>query len=187
LGATLTLDRYAVHMTLIKSNAPGIKPKAYQHFAIVTIAIAVIVAVFSSGDTQEQMAKTKANKDLKMAEEVKLGKTKLVDKRDPETRHRMAAAAFDSDPGPPMDMGGAGGSVPEAMPANVTTGNMTVMIEPNATTMAKLDPAQRKKYLKDLEDAAKRIADKGHYMPSQQQLEILTTASAARAGPPTTD
>lgn len=165
----------------------GIDPKLYRHFAIGTIAVAVIVAVFSSGDAQQSMAGNEQSIALKKAEESKFGKTRLVDKRDESTKQNSANAGFGADPAPPSGFEGSANAGPGGAIADMGPPKMTVMIEPNQAEMAKMSADQRKAYLKKLQTEATRLAAKGPYMPTQEQLASLEAESIARAGPPTTE
>lgn len=165
----------------------GIDPKLYRHFAIGTIAIAIIVAVFSSGGAQENMTSNQQYADLKKAEEAKFGKTKLVDNRDDRSRQRAANAAFAADAGPPDNFGGNSAGGGEAPPSPPPPAKMQVIIEHNQALLAKLSPKRREAAIKELKESAAKQAAKGNYIPSPEQIEALAAASAARSGPPTTE
>ncbi len=165
----------------------GIDPKLYRHFAIGTIAIAIIVAVFSSGGAQENMASNQQYAELKKAEEAKFGKTKLVDNRDDRSRQRAANAGFASDAGPPANFGGNSAGGGEAPPTPPPPAKMEVIIEHNQALLAKLSPESRAAAIKKLKESAAKQAAKGNVIPSPEQIEALAAASAARAGPPTTE
>lgn len=159
----------------------------YRHFAIGTIAISVIVAVFASGETQDAMAQNHQRTEMTKANEEKFGKTKLTDKRDDSTKQRAANAGFSADPAPPADMGSSRVGDPGTSMAHVGPPRMTVIIEPNEALMAKMNATERKAYVKKLQDDARRLAAKGPYIPSPEQVAALTSSSAERSGPPTID
>lgn len=166
----------------------GIDPKLYRHFAIGTIAVAVIVAVFSSGGAQESMAENQKYAELKKAEAAKLGTTKLVDNRDDRARQRAANAAFVGDAGPSMDMGGPGGpGGGDAAPPPPLVVRTPVIIEHNQAYLATLSPEKRKAAMKKLEETARQMAAKAPPVPTAEQIAAITAASAERSGPPNTE
>lgn len=165
----------------------GVNPKLYRHFAIGTIAVAVIVAVFSSGETQDAIAKNQQQIAMKKADEAKFGKTRLVDNRDDRVKQSIESGGFGAEPSAPMIIDSPGNSGGDAMATDFGPPKMPVIIEPNQAMMAKMNADERKAYLKALEDDARKRAAKGPYVPTKAQLAALDEASAARAGPPSTD
>lgn len=175
------------YMATPSSHMLGVKPKLYQHFAIGTIAIAVIVAAFASGGTQDSLAKNQQTLAMKKADEAKFGKTKLVDNRNDSVKQSIKSGGFGAEPSPPMIFDGPNNAGGEAISTDIGPPKMPVIIEPNQAMMAKMNADERKDYLKALEDDARMRAAKGPYMPTREQLAALDEASAARAGPPATE
>ena len=174
-------------MSKISTQPIGVAPKLYRHFAIGTIAIALIVAVFASGGTQDAMAENQQRAAMQKANDAKFGKTKLVDNRSDSVKQSASSADFGAEPGPPVGGGfGAGGESSE-MPAVVTNSRMTVIIEPNEAAMAKMTDEERKAYMKALKNEARKREAKGPYIPTPEQVSAIAAASAERAGPPSID
>lgn len=171
-------------MSTASPHVLGIDPMLYRHFAIGTIAIALIVAAFAGGETQNTMAQNRQNAELQNSTMDKLGKSKLVDNRSESVKNSAAGMGFDEQSESPTGMEGDGDS---PMSASHGKALMKVIIEPNQAAMANMDSDRRESYIKGLQDEASRIAAKGHYIPSSAQIEAIAASSAARAGPPTTD
>lgn len=169
-------------MSNVSPHFLGIDPKMYRHFAILTVAISAIVAVFADGESQDAMARNQQHAEMKQAEEAKFGKTKLVDKRDDKSPRRSAGGGFHGEFGAPMDGSAGGGGNSSFIPANMNVGPMPIMIEPDQAAMARMTPEQRKAYLKRLEEERDRRMDEGPVVPTAAQISALAASSAARSG-----
>ncbi len=84
----------------------GLSPQLIKHFAIVTVTITALLALFASGEdwgAQAQLEAIEANNRLTAAEAAKRGTKKLV-KIKPRN-----SGSMDYDAGPDFSMGGGGG------------------------------------------------------------------------------
>lgn len=169
------------HMAAVSSHFLGIDPKMYRHFAMLTIGLTTIFAVFADGETREAVAQNNQHTELKRAEEKKFGKTKLVDKRGEKPR-RGSSSGFNGTFGAPMDGSSSVGGSGAYLPANLALGPPPIVIEVDQAALAKMSPEQRKAFLKRLEDERQRRMREGPVVPSPQQVSALAAASAARAG-----
>ncbi len=176
-------------MSKISIQPLGVKPNLYRHFAIGTIAIALIFAVFASGGTQDAMSQNQQRAEMQKANDAKFGKTKLVDNRSDSVKQSASNADFGADAGPPVggDSGGYGDSSSSEMPVMASAYKMPVIIEPNEAAMAKMNDDERKAYMKALQAEARKRAAKGPYIPTHEEISALAAASAERAGPPSTE
>lgn len=169
-------------MAAVSSHFLGIDPKMYRHFAMLTIGLTTIFAVFADGETRETVAHNHQHAELKRADEKKFGKTKLVDKRGDKPRPNSGGGGFNGAFGAPMDgSGGSGGNSGYVPPALALTPS-PIIIEVDQAALARMSPEQRKAYLKRLEDERQRRMREGPVVPTPQQVSALAAASAARAG-----
>lgn len=169
------------HMAAVSSHFLGIDPKMYRHFAMLTIGLTTIFAVFADGETREAMAQNDQHAELKRADEKKFGKTRLVDKRGEKPRNN-AGSGFNGTFGAPMDGTSNTGGYSGIVPANLALAPPPIIIEVDQAALARMAPEQRKAYLKRLEDERQRRMREGPVMPTPQQVSALAAASAARAG-----
>lgn len=176
----------ACTMATRSNHMLGVDPKMYRHFAIGTIAVTVIVAIFSGDNTQPVVSSSQQPVEMPKSGEITVGGTKLVDNRDESTKQRSSGSGFDVDAGSFTDLDrpgyGTGGTA-----STIGNDKMTVIIEPNEAEMANMVSKQRDAYLANLNDTAERLAAKGPYIPTDDQIAALATESAARAGSPATD
>lgn len=169
-------------MSTVSPHFLGIDPKMYRHFAVATIAISAVIAIFADGESQEAMARNQRHTELKQAETEKFGRTRLVDKRDDGRKGRSSGGGFNGEFGAPMDGSPPGGGNSGFIPANVVLAPSPIMIEPDQAAMARMTPAQRKAYLKRLEEERERRMNEGPVLPTAAQVSALAAASAARSG-----
>jgi hypothetical protein len=174
-------------MSKISIQPIAVAPKLYRHFAIGTIAVALIFAVFASGGTQDAMAENQQRAAMQKANDAKFGKTKLVDNRSDSVKQSASAADFGTDSGPPVGGGFGGSGESTEMPVVASAYKMPVIIEPNEAAMARMNDDERKTYMKALQDEARKRAAKGPYIPTHEQISAIAAASAERAGPPSTE
>lgn len=169
-------------MSKVSPHFLGIDPKMYRHFAMATVAISAVIAIFADGESQEAMARNERHTEMKQAEEEKFGKTRLVDKRDGGGNRRSSGGGFHGEFGAPMDGSSAGSGNSGYIPATMTLAPSPIMIEPDQAAMARMTPAQRKAYLKRLEEERARRMNEGPVLPTAAQVSALVAASAARSG-----
>ncbi|MBB3861169.1 hypothetical protein GGQ88_002441 [Novosphingobium hassiacum] len=168
-------------MAAVTSHFLGIDPKMYRHFAMLTIGLTTVFALFADGETRETMAQNSQRAELKRADESKFGKTKLVDKRGDKPRSN-ASGGFNGTFGAPMDGGGSVSGNSSYIPPALALKSPPIIIEVDQAALAKMSPEQRKAYLKRLEDERQRRMREGPVVPTPQQVSALAAASAARAG-----
>jgi hypothetical protein len=160
----------------------GIDPKMYRHFAVITVAISTIVAVFADGDAQEAMAQGQLHAQ-KQAAANRTKKAELIDNRSDEkkTAGRWGSAST-GNYGAPMDGSASAGGNSSVIPAGMTIGPPQVVIELDQKALARMTPEQRAAYLRKLEEERQRRLKEGPVMPTQAQINALAAQSAARSG-----
>lgn len=158
----------------------GIDPKMYRHFAMITIAISTVVAVFANGETQEAIARNDQHTEMKQAEVKRFGKAKIGDNRSADAKR--GSGGFRGTFGEPMDGTSSPGGNSSYVPASMALGPMPIVIEVDRAALAKMSPEQRKAYLKALEEERQRRMREGPFMPSREQVSSLAAISAARSG-----
>ncbi|MBB4613861.1 hypothetical protein [Novosphingobium taihuense] len=154
----------------------GIEPKMYRHFAVITVALSTVVAVFANGDAQEAMAQSQRVAKHNAAE-TRAAKAKLTDKRSDK---RRSGGGFSGPYGAPMDGGGGGDS--SYIPAGMVVTPAPILIEVDQKALARMTPAQRAAYLRKLEEERQKRMAQGPILPTQQQISALAEQSAARSG-----
>lgn len=159
----------------------GIDPKMYRHFAMITIAISVVIAVFANGETQDAMAQNQRHTEMKRAEQKEFGKAKIGDHRKDNAKKR-GGDGFRGQFGEPMDGSRSSGGNSGFIPANMTVAPSQIIIEVDQAALARMSPEQRKAYLKALEDERQRRTQQGPVMPTREQVSSLAAMSAARSG-----
>lgn len=169
-------------MSTVSPHFLGIHPKMYRHFAMATVTISAIIAIFADGESQEAVARNERHTEMKQAEEERFGKTRLIDKRDDGGKRRSSGGGFNGEFGAPMDGSSSGGGNSSFIPANMILAPSPIVIEPDQKAMAKMTAAQRKAYLKRLEEERARRMNGGPVLPTTAQLSALAAASAARSG-----
>ncbi len=172
------------HMAAASSHILGIDPKMYRHFAVLTIGITTIFAVFADGETREAMAQNSQRAELNRADAKKFGKTKLVDKRsgNPRGGGRSGGSGSNANFGAPMDNTSNTSGSGAYISAELALAPPPIIIEVDQAALARMSPEQRKAFLKRLEDERLRRLREGPVVPSQQQVSALAAASAARSG-----
>lgn len=155
----------------------GIDPKMYRHFAVITVAISTVVAVFADGDAQGAMAKSQKIAEHNAAQ-ARTSKAKLTDKR--SEKRKSGGGGFSGTYGAPMD--GGGGSDSGYIPANMVVTPAPIIIEVDQKALARMTPEQRAAYLRKLEEERLKRMAQGPVMPTQQQISALAEQSAARSG-----
>lgn len=162
----------------------GIDPKMYRHFAAMTVAISLCVAILADGEATEaitsEVQKRNEHAELKRADEVRSGKTRLVDNRSNK------GGGWGSDGGrygAPMDGSAIGDGIDSgpAMPISAAPG-YTVEVEIDKRALASMTPSQRAAYLKQMRDEKNKRETQGPYMPNSNEISALRAASAARSG-----
>lgn len=169
------------YMASASPHLLGIDPKMYRHFAVLSIGLSIIIAVFADGETQDAMAQNEQRAQIKRADEDKFGKAKLADHRTGSPRH-SSQGGFNGNYGAPMDGSAGSGGNSSYVPPNLALTNSTIIIEVDQAALARMSPEQRKAYLKRLEDERQRRLQEGPVVPSPQQISALAAASAARSG-----
>lgn len=173
---------WLVTMAAASRHFLGIDPKMYRHFAMATVAISTIVAVFADGQSQQAMAHNQKRTEIKQAEKPKFGKTTLADNRDDGGKRKPAGGGFHGQFGAPMDGSSAAGGNSGVMPAGLVLAPPPVVVEVNHSALARMTPEQRAAYLKRLEEERQRRMDEGPAVPSPAQVSALVASSAARSG-----
>lgn len=169
-------------MATASPHVLGINPKMYRHFAMITIAISTVIAVFANGDTQDALAQNKQHAEMKRAEQKEFGKAKIGDHRKDDAKKRGSGGGFRGEFGAPMDgMGGNGGNS-GFIPTTMALGPSPIIIEVDQAALAKMSAEQRKAYLKALEDERQRRMQEGPVTPTREQVSSLAALSAARSG-----
>ncbi|MDF8331911.1 hypothetical protein [Novosphingobium cyanobacteriorum] len=168
-------------MAVASHHFLGIDPKLYRHFAAATLVISLGVAIIADSDNPEGVvAKAediKVQADRQRAADAAKPKPKLVDKRQASPRGEAGYYTIGGY-GSPMDNVGDSGSgiiVPQPLP-------MQAMIAPDQALMARMSPAQRAAYLRQLDDQRRKLERQGPYRPSSAEISALTNASAIRSG-----
>lgn len=160
----------------------GIDPRMYRHFAVITLAMSTVVAVFADGDAQEAMAQSQKIAKHNAAE-TRAGKAKLTDKR--SDRRKSGGGGFNGPYGAPMD-GGAGGDssyIPDGMVSTPAPASPSpIILEIDRKAMARMTPEQRAAYLRKLEEERQKRMAEAPVMPTRQQINALAEQSAARSG-----
>lgn len=156
----------------------GIEPKMYRHFAVITVALSTVVAVFANGDAQEAMAKSQKVAKHNAAE-TRVAKAKLTDKRS-EKRRSGGGGGFSGPYGAPMD--GSGGGDSSYIPAGMVVTPAPIIIEVDQKALARMTPEQRAAYLRKLEEERQKRMAQEPLLPTQQQISALAEQSAARSG-----
>ncbi len=153
----------------------------YRHFAMITVAISTVIAVFANGETQDAMAQNQRHTEMKRAEQKDFGKAKIGDHRKDDTKKR-GSGGFRGEFGAPMDGTGGSGGNTGFIPATMTLGPAPIIIEVDQAALARMSPEQRKAYLKALEDERQRRMQEGPVTPTREQVSSLAALSAARSG-----
>lgn len=173
-------------MAVASHHFLGIDPKLYRHFAAITLVVSLGVALFvDSGNPEGVVAKAediKVQADNRRAADAAKPKPKLVDKRQATPRGESGYYTVGGY-GSPMDNVGDSGSgviVPQPL-------TMQAMIAPDQALMARMSPAQRAAYLRQLDDQRRKLERQGPYRPSSAEISALTNASAIRSGSENTD
>ncbi|OYW49580.1 MAG: hypothetical protein B7Y36_02840 [Novosphingobium sp. 28-62-57] len=152
----------------------------YRHFAALTLAISVMIALFADGETQQAIAKSQQEAELKRAEQKKFGPKKLVDKRSEKTKQFKPNGFHDRFDAPMDDSGGGDGG--GFVPADMTISPSPIIVEVDQAALAHMTPAQRAAYLKMLEAEKRKRMAQGPVVPTSAQIEALAAQSAARSG-----
>lgn len=169
-------------------NAPKFSmPKAYRHFAVVTVALTTLMAVFADGENREAISKTvedqRQDQDLHREEAEKYGRPVLKIK-DSDSSKGGGHFASDAETGAGLVMvGGGGGSYSQhrsraGVGARVAAGayrRQGITDE----QLAKLTPGERDALLESLEEKEAAPAERE---VTQTDLDRLMAASALRSG-----
>lgn len=155
----------------------GIDPRMYRHFAVITVAMSTVVAVFADGDAQDAMAQSQTVARHNAAE-TRASKAKLTDKR--SDQRKSGGGGFNGPYGAPMD-GGAGGDS-SYIPASMVVTPAPIIIEVDQKAMARMTPEQRAAYLRRLEEERQKRLAQAPVIPTPQQVSALAEQSAARSG-----
>ncbi|NLR38502.1 hypothetical protein [Novosphingobium sp. ERW19] len=159
----------------------GIQPKMYRHFAVITVALSTVIAVFANGDAQEAMAQAD-NHAERQAAKARNGKAKLVDNRSSQRRSSSGQGGYTGQFGAPMDGSGGSGGNSGIIPEGMTTGPSAIIIEVDQAALAQMTPAQRAAYLRKLEEERKKRLEQGQITPTPEQISALAAQSALRSG-----
>jgi len=176
---------------MAKISTPGLTPKMFRHFAVVTIAATLLLAVFSSGENREAIAaQVAAQKEAEMARikrsKPAYGEAKLKQEARPGKFESFGDGGGSF--GQPMDQFGSqvqnvGGLDLEETPTAARIGGQYTpasyaQFGLSEKELAALSPAERAKLLARLRagglpsDPAER----------QKMIDALIAASAARSG-----
>jgi len=170
-----------------KAHTRPVTPQMYRHFAILTIAATMTLALFSNGENRKAVAREVAAHEAKPFAEG--GSLVRHDGRPPAPRDASSGDdTFDDTFGQPMDRAGAtpggtflgSGAAPgSGMPAGFTQFGVP------ASVWATLTEGQRKA----LVDRRKAEQDAAASPDREKQIDALMAASHARsgAGGPATD
>ncbi|CAH0496682.1 hypothetical protein NVSP9465_01724 [Novosphingobium sp. CECT 9465] len=169
-------------MAVASSHFLGIDPKMYRHFAMATVAISTIVAVFADGESQQAMAHNRKPAEIKQAEKPKFGKATLADNREDGGKRKSGGSGFHGQFGAPMDGSSAAGGNSGVIPAGLVLAPPPIIVEVNQNALARMTPEQRAAYLKRLEEERQRRMNEGPTVPSPAQVSALAASSAARSG-----
>ncbi|WP_338465742.1 hypothetical protein RXV95_09140 [Novosphingobium sp. ZN18A2] len=169
-------------MSVIDGPVLGISPKMYRHFAIATIAIAAIVAMFADDSHRQAVAANIHQRERKVAlqrqERDKLGITYKVGATPKEPAHwgSESPGNFGS---PTIHVAGDGGSAVYSTAADFGPGGH---LQIDRAAIARMTPLQRAAYFKRLEEERRREEAEGPSRPTEAQVDSLIAASAARSG-----
>lgn len=163
----------------------GISPKLYRHFAIITIAISGVIAMFADGDRRQAIAddihQRQQQAELKKIDRDKFGPQQIGMPPPPIVSSDDGAASY----GSPSDLGGTNERTSTFGTAR--RGLMDVEISVDPKLLAQMTPQQRAAYLKKLEQERQRRMSEGPVVPSQSQVDNLIAASARRSGSDSAD
>lgn len=151
----------------------------YRHFAALTLAISVTVALFADGDVQQAVAKSQKDTNLRNAEKEKFGSRKLVDKRG-EQPGRFGSSEFSDRLDAPMDV--SGDSHGSFVPASFTARQAPIIVEIDQAAVARMTAPQRSAYLRMLEQEKRKRMAQAPVRPTPAQIQALAAQSAARSG-----
>ncbi|MGV3511949.1 MAG: hypothetical protein ACO1OX_08105 [Novosphingobium sp.] len=157
----------------------GIDPKMYRHFAVITVALSSVVALFANGDAQEAIAATERHGEAQAAKN-RAGQAKLVDKRSDRRRSGSGNSGFSGPFGAPMD--GSGNGSGSVIPAGMAIAPAQIIVEVDQQALARMTPEQRAAYLKTLEEERQKRLQLGPVMPTPEQVSALAEQSAMRSG-----
>ncbi|MGE8131988.1 hypothetical protein ACQKO5_00130 [Novosphingobium subterraneum] len=159
----------------------GIQPRMYRHFAVLTVALSTVIAVFANGDAQEAMAQADRHAE-RQAAKARSGKAKLVDNRSSQRKSSSGQASFNGQFGAPMDGSGMSDGNSSIIPEGMTTAPGTIIIEVDQAALTRMTPAQRAAYLRKLEEERKKRLEQGQMTPTPEQVSALAAQSALRSG-----
>jgi len=157
-----------------------VDPKMYRHFAIATVAISICVALFANTDNQQAIAGELAKRDqkvaLKVAEAKKMGPRALLENNAP-----IGPDMLDDAPPTVAEARDRGWGAAAARPGLKQACGREAA---DRTALTRMSEPQREAYLAKLDemDCAKMAPDAAPVQPSQQQINALAEASAARSG-----
>ncbi|MBF9150034.1 hypothetical protein [Novosphingobium jiangmenense] len=158
----------------------GIDPKMYRHFAVITVGLSTVVALFANGDAQEAMAQSQQHAEHQAAK-ARTNKAKLVDKRS-DSRRSGGSGGYTGRFGAPMDGGAAASGNSSVIPVGMAVAPAQIIIEVDQKALARMTPEQRAAYLRKLEEERQRRMEQGPVMPTPEQVSALAAQSAARSG-----
>jgi hypothetical protein len=167
-----------------RANTQAVSAQMYRHFAVLTVAITLVVGVFADGESRQAVA-SEVRAAQKQTPEAR--PTKLVRKDVRAQGSFSADGSVDSNFGAPMDTTGAApqdGVLPSApdddhtdVPAGFTQYGVS------AGTWSTLTDAQKKALM-----ARQQAAQEAAQSPERgEQIDSLLAASRTRSGQATTD
>lgn len=168
-------------MTVPSNHLLGIDPKMYRHFAVITVALSSVVALFANGDAQEAIAATERHGEMQAAKN-RASKAKLVDRRSGQRKSGGGGGGFSGQFGAPMDGSPAASGNSSVLPAGMGIAPAQIIIEVDQGALARMTPEQRAAYLKKLEEERQKRLEQGQVMPTPEQISALAAQSAARSG-----
>ncbi len=168
-------------------NAPQSSlPKAYRHFAVVTVAVTTLMAVFADGENREAISQTvedhQQDQDLHRKEVERYGKP-VLKMKESDSSKGGGHFASDAETGAGLAMGGGGGSYSHhrsraGIGARVAAGAYRQQGITDEK-LAKLTPGEREALLESLDEKETAPAERE---VTQADLDRLMAASAMRSG-----
>jgi hypothetical protein len=168
-----------------RANTQAVSAQMYRHFAVLTVAVTLVVGVFADGESRQAVAS-----EVRAAQRpaAHAGPTRLARKDSPAQASFSSDGGFDGNFGAPMDAAGAAAQDgvlpgdyaagdPGGLPAGFTQYGVP------SDTWASLTEAQKKALM-----ARQKAAEAAAQAPERAaQIDSLLAASRARSGEATAD
>lgn len=168
-----------------------ISPKMFRHFAVVTIIVTLLLAVFADGENREALAENVSDEiaarqeaaRVEQAQVAKFGAPKLVSRAKPRNRVGYANGdGFDTAYGTPSDSNGQSTRTTAAWRGRLNpTAKMPASYAPYGIPQAEwnaMSEEEREEFLRQRTPSPTAVSAAQH----QREVEGLLAASAARAG-----